>query len=151
MMAISRPRTIGDSTMRPRPSRVSASVTAWRWSGCTLIRKRLGASGGIVRCQPSIRSVRVMVSNSSAIRPTASAQTCVMVAARRRTTPASAKRSAGSPAASPRTRARPRMHSHATSANTAKAPRKPPATTPPSLASPANHQISRAKPVAPSA
>ena len=129
--------------MRPRPSRVSAAVTASRWSGCTLIRKRLGASGGKVRCQPWIRSVRVMARRSSAIRPTASAHTWVMVAARRRTTPASAKRSAGRPAASPRTRARPRMHSQATSANTAKAPRKPPATTAPSLASPANHQISR--------
>ncbi|MNJ69714.1 hypothetical protein D3C77_660970 [compost metagenome] len=90
-----------------------------------------------------------MVRSSSAISPTASAQTWVMVAARRRTTPASAKRSAGNPEAKPRTRAKPSTHNHATSANTAKAPRKPPATTAPSLASPANHQINSAKPVAP--
>ena len=45
-------------------------------SGCTPIRKRFGASGGALRRQASTRSLRVKVSSSTAVRPSARLAIC---------------------------------------------------------------------------
>ncbi len=136
LIAVRRPRIIGNSTGSFTLAACSWSSTPFVCSGRMLITKRFGASAGVADCQAAIRSPRTTVRSSSAIRPSDSDTTCTTVAPGRRCSDVTAKRQAccGNRLRMRRSSLRP---SQATSANTAKPPRKPPAVISASVRSPA--------------
>ena len=76
LMLTRRPRIMGYQSNRSTPAALSRAWKASLWSGCTLMTKRLGASGGVALRHESTRSVRSSTSSISASRPTASELTC---------------------------------------------------------------------------
>ena len=76
LMAIKRPRIIGYQSKFFTPPSVKRALKASPCSGCTLITKRLGASGGVAWRQLLIRSVRSNTNSTSASKPTLKADTC---------------------------------------------------------------------------
>ena len=76
LIATSRPRIIGYQSNLVTPPSFSACRKASPCSGCTLMTKRLGASGGVAWRQLLIRSVRSSTSSISASRPMARALVC---------------------------------------------------------------------------
>ena len=135
-------------------SRVTpASFSAWRkaspCSGMTLMTKRLGASAGVAARQLLIRSVRSSTSSTRASRPTARLVTCTTAYAGRAEICRVASTSQRGALVSFTTRRSSFTPTHASTANTATAPAKPPTAISPSFRSELTASSSPAKPATP--
>ena len=76
LTATKRPRIIGYQSNFLTPASTRAFLNASPCSGCTLITKRFGASGGVALRQLSTKSVRSSTSSMRASKPTANALVC---------------------------------------------------------------------------